>query len=49
MRRDRGPDNLSCAITRANAEDPLALVDELIALENAITTGLKALRGQLAS
>jgi type I restriction enzyme M protein len=33
--------------TRANAEDPLALVDELIALEDSITSGLKTLRGQL--
>jgi type I restriction enzyme M protein len=33
--------------TRANAEDPLALVDELLALETSITTGLQTLRQQL--
>lgn len=33
--------------TRANAEDPLALVDELIALENSITAGLQTLRSHL--
>jgi type I restriction enzyme M protein len=33
--------------TRANAEDPLALVDELLALETSITAGLQTLRQQL--
>jgi type I restriction enzyme M protein len=35
--------------TRANAEDPLALVDELLALETSIITGLQTLRGQLSA
>ena len=34
--------------TRANAEDPLALVDELLNLETTITTGLRHLRKQLS-
>jgi type I restriction enzyme M protein len=33
--------------TRANLEDPLVLVDELLTLETNITTGLKTLREQL--
>jgi len=33
--------------TRANVEDPLALVDELLDLESSITTGLNTLRTQL--
>ncbi len=33
--------------TRAIAEDPLALVDELLILETSITTGLQSLREQL--
>jgi type I restriction enzyme M protein len=34
--------------TRSNAEDPLKLVDELLALEDTITAGLTELRKQLA-
>jgi len=34
--------------TRSNAEDPLALVDQLLELEISITTGLQDLRKQLA-
>ena len=33
---------------RTNTEDPLQLVDQLIGLENSITTGLQQLRKQLA-
>jgi hypothetical protein len=34
--------------TRANSEDPLELVDQLLKLESSITTGLQELRKQLA-
>jgi type I restriction enzyme M protein len=35
------------SIRRANLEDPIALVDELLALETNITTGLQTLRESL--